>query len=99
MSKWKRLINLLNKRYDKYPIVNRQFIMIYIHGEKRKWYGYTIDCYRRILEVLGYLEKVKPGIYRVIKRIPEDLNYKEAKYTAYYGCKEAREYWMKKLIE
>lgn len=96
---WKSLITLLNTRYDKYPEVKRQFIMVYIYDKKMKWYPYTVDSYRRILELLGYLEKIKPGLYKMIKRIPENLTLKRAKYTAYPACGEAREYWMRRLVE
>ena len=33
----------------------------------------TFDNYRRRLEVIGYLVMVKPGEYKQVKPIPEDL--------------------------
>ena len=33
----------------------------------------TVDQYRYVLEDNGYLERVKPGNYRVIKKIPINL--------------------------
>ena len=44
------------------------------HMGSKRWSGITMDCYRNILEKVGYLKKgPKPGVYIKVKSIPYDL--------------------------
>lgn len=46
--------------------------------EEFKWSQHLLDRYRLYLMDAGYLETVKPGVYRRTKRIPLELSMRTA---------------------
>jgi hypothetical protein len=77
-STWKKLIELINSfnlTSKLRPIITRKYIKRHLAPT---YPMVTIDNYRKILSRLGYLKSVHNGLYRIMKRIPDDLTTNKA---------------------
>jgi hypothetical protein len=85
-SFWNDLKTFINN-LPKFHVVERQMILKFfdeLYEQKDKPQTSVIDTYRRTLTKLGYLSDTdKPGKYKFIKLIPENLSSSEAKNLAY----------------
>ena len=85
LNKWEMLKNFINKQ----PIGNtitRKDILYLIYKKPRlvkSSYGSTIDNYRRCLELLGILNSLDRGLYKIEYHIKNDLSSTELKKLAY----------------
>ena len=69
-SEWTKLKIFINDNYKIEDIMLRQ-TLIKNHGKRPI---YTIDTYRSQLTIIGIVEKVKPGKYKLICKIPDNMN-------------------------
>ena len=94
-NSWQILRSFLNHKYEeskKYndssiAFVTRQEIMLVCNASGEiaplaECSQRTIDKYRRMLTVCGYLEDVKRGVYKIVKEIP-DISVSKLEQEAY----------------
>lgn len=88
INKWEALKRFINGQ-ELETIINRRDIMklVYDGGTppKTSSYGTTIDNYRRCLTILGILEHVSLGRYKLHYHIRDTLTASEVRAMAYGG--------------
>ena len=85
MNKWQKIKHYVNS-HPVGTIINRMDMRCYINGKHVPWYGNystTEDNYRRILTMLGILEWVERGKYKILHHVKKDLSSRQAKSAAY----------------
>ena len=84
MNAWERLVYYINdvfsNNYKEYRTIYRQDIL----GISRS--PWTIDNYRRLLELGGYLKTIRPGVYQVVRRVPYTLGKRQLMWKVYPEC-------------
>ena len=84
-TKWEKLLKYINDKPIG-TIFNRRDMRCYINGKHIPSAGKfspTEDTYRRILTILGILENVERGQFKIIYHIRKDLSASKAKKAAY----------------
>ncbi len=87
MNKWKKIKKYINSK-EFGSVINRKDMRYYINGRYIKWAGeYSTgeDNYRRMLTLVGILEHVERGNYKIIYHIRNDATSTEVKQAAYSG--------------
>ena len=86
MNKWQTLIKYINDKPIG-TIINRKDMRYHINNGPSRTrtlvYRTTDDNYRQTLAMLGVLETVKRGTYKILYHIRKDLSLYEAKKAAY----------------
>ena len=85
MNKWELVCFSINRRYRKgFITIGRQDILKFVYyGEKIPSKPWTVDGYRRMLQLGGYIETIKPGVYKILKYIPLGLKKRELRKKVY----------------
>lgn len=78
---WKKVVEYIDS-HSCHETITRQGLLFHVYGEKRKWYPWTVDNYRRFLTKAGYLQWEALGVYSIIKHIGNKSMCK-VKYEAY----------------
>ena len=87
LNKWQTIKEFIN-RQELGAIINRKEIMQMIYNgpaPRTSSYGTTIDNYRRCLTILGILEHVSLGKYKLHYHIRDTLTASEVRAMAYGG--------------
>jgi hypothetical protein len=88
MNRWQTFKKYINSR-EIGTIITRKEIMYHIYKgptpPNTSSYGSTIDNYRKCLELLGILEVVSRGKYKLCYHIRNDISTSELQRTAYAG--------------
>ena len=69
-SSWARIKNYINDNYEVEDIIKRQTLMKNIKGVPKS----SIDGYRTRLSLVGVMESAGRGKYRLLLKIPEQMN-------------------------
>jgi hypothetical protein len=77
-SKWKNFLCYLNK-FDEGEAIARESILLAVGGIAK--YSNTVDTYRRVMTVNGYLSENTP--YTILKKVPTDLVFMVLQRNAY----------------
>ncbi len=85
MTKWEALKHYINSK-EVGTTIYRKDMRYYIHNgppPKTSSYSTTEDNYRRILTILGILDHIGRGEYKILCHIKNDLTKSEAQKAAY----------------
>jgi len=84
-DKWNKLINYINKIKIGERITRRQLLKLIYNDPcyRVSSYGTTVDQYRRILGIMGILEIVDRGVYKIKYHINPNSSVSEMKKAAY----------------
>ncbi len=85
-SQWNILRNLINsteigKTMSRQQMLKTIFSQTTSGGSAK--YGYTVDVYRRSLAIIGILEIVSRGVYKVKNHIKSNASISQIKKAAY----------------
>ena len=69
-SGWSYIKVYINNNYKIGDIISRQTLIKNLVKVPKS----TIDSYRAQLTIIGIVEKTKPGKYKLLCKIPEDMN-------------------------
>ena len=69
-SNWSKLKTYINDNYKIGDVISRQTLVRNL-GKRP---SYAVDSYRLQLTIIGIVEVVKPGGYKLICKIPDDMN-------------------------
>lgn len=78
---WNRVVDFCNNVLPG-GLINRKELLPYC-GDSPRSANSSVDPYRRILSKLGYLETVRPGVYRLVQSIPVNSKMIKARNIAY----------------
>ena len=86
MTMWERMKRYINIKHQVGDVINRKDMLYYLYQgppPKVGTYGTGGDNYRRCLEKIGFIEKVKRGEYRILHQIKEEVTSAQIKDLAY----------------
>ena len=100
MNLWEKTLFFVNGNYRAgLGFVKRKDMLKFVYGENlRKQKIYTIDSYRRMLELGGFVEKVKPGVYKIVKYVPLGLGKRELRKKVYPDTYYYEKYGVKPIL-
>tara|TARA_R110000868_G_C10973188_1_gene771472 strand:- start:21864 stop:22118 length:255 start_codon:yes stop_codon:yes gene_type:complete len=73
MNNWERLIFYFNSKVSN-KIFTRAEIMQYCSVDTRLKWTQTTQTYMNTLKRAGYIAYIEPGVYRKLKKIPENIS-------------------------
>ena len=99
VNQWKSFIEIINKT-EIGSLITRQKILKHVYKSPVVWSKYsratTIDRYRRSLDLLGILDKVTLGVYRVNYHVKPEVSAHKITKAAYKKKLHWKEWFMKK---
>jgi len=84
MNKWELVCFYINRKYRKgFRVIGRQDILKFVYGEKIPSKPWTVDGYRRMLQLGEYIQTIQPGVYKILKYVPLGLKKRELRKKVY----------------
>ncbi len=68
---WKRLREYINSMEVGEVFTRQQMLEKLVHPDMRKGYQLSVDLYRRTITIVGFLEIVARGQYKILQHIPD----------------------------
>jgi hypothetical protein len=99
VSQWEKFIEIINQTKIG-SLITRQQILKHVYKSPVVWRKYsratTVDRYRRSLDLLGIVDKVELGVYRVNHHVKPGVTAHKITKEAYKRKKHWKEWFMKK---
>lgn len=87
MNKWEKIKEYINRRHLGHVFSRKYMLFLIYNNPKHRTssYGTTVDNYLRCLRILGIIETIERGKYKIKSHIRDDLSVSELKRVAYGG--------------
>ena len=80
MSGFKTILNFFNSKVSNKIFTRAEYFTALKNAKLKDSYKDTVRCY---LVNAGYLKDIEPGVYRKLKKIPQDLTLTRLQVEAY----------------